>query len=205
MEVERPPALVSSAGTAGSAPPIGWCQKAVPLRSYVRDLRYVRARGARVRARVDRQAGSRPPDRGDCRRWDRPASGSTVDKKSGATVDRPSLRAILEYAREGDVIVVHTLDRLGRTVRDTRAGDGRRISMTGLSRIPQTAGIVRSRPLSTALAPTVPFSTFPRNKGGYVSKRAGCGSMTAAKHTGAASLGGKRRAVARLATSSQRR
>jgi DNA invertase Pin-like site-specific DNA recombinase len=42
-----------------------------------------------------------------------------VDKKSGATVDRPGLRAVLEYAREGDVIVVHTLDRFGRTVRDT--------------------------------------------------------------------------------------
>ena len=42
-----------------------------------------------------------------------------VDKKSGATVDRPGLRAVLEYAREKDVIVVHTLDRLGRTVRDT--------------------------------------------------------------------------------------
>ena len=26
---------------------------------------------------------------------------------------------MLEYAREGDVIVVHTLDRRGRTVRDT--------------------------------------------------------------------------------------
>jgi DNA invertase Pin-like site-specific DNA recombinase len=42
-----------------------------------------------------------------------------VDKKSGATADRPGLRAALDYAREGDVIVVHTLDRLGRTVRDT--------------------------------------------------------------------------------------
>ena len=42
-----------------------------------------------------------------------------VEKKSGATVDRPGLRAVLAYAREGDVIVVHTLDRLGRTVRDT--------------------------------------------------------------------------------------
>lgn len=42
-----------------------------------------------------------------------------VDKKSGATVDRPGLRALLGYARDGDVIVVHTLDRLGRTVRDT--------------------------------------------------------------------------------------
>lgn len=42
-----------------------------------------------------------------------------VDKKSGATVERPGLKALLGYAREGDVVVVHTLDRLGRTVRDT--------------------------------------------------------------------------------------
>jgi DNA invertase Pin-like site-specific DNA recombinase len=42
-----------------------------------------------------------------------------LDKRSGATTDRPGLRALLEYARDGDVIVVHTLDRLGRTVRDT--------------------------------------------------------------------------------------
>ena len=42
-----------------------------------------------------------------------------LDKKSGSTVDRPGLQAVLQYARDGDVIVVHTLDRLGRTVRDT--------------------------------------------------------------------------------------
>ena len=42
-----------------------------------------------------------------------------LDKKSGSTVDRPGLRAVTGYARTGDVIVVHTLDRLGRTVRDT--------------------------------------------------------------------------------------
>src|ERR1035437_5461317 len=42
-----------------------------------------------------------------------------VDKKSGATTNRPGLQAVIEYARDGDVIVVHTLDRLGRTVRDT--------------------------------------------------------------------------------------
>ena len=42
-----------------------------------------------------------------------------VDKKSGATTERPGLTAALAYARQGDVIVVHTLDRLGRTVRDT--------------------------------------------------------------------------------------
>jgi DNA invertase Pin-like site-specific DNA recombinase len=42
-----------------------------------------------------------------------------VDKKSGATTARPGLRAALTHARDGDVLVVHTLDRLGRTVRDT--------------------------------------------------------------------------------------
>ncbi|MFF1254932.1 recombinase family protein [Pseudarthrobacter sp. NPDC058329] len=41
------------------------------------------------------------------------------DKRSGATRDRPGLHAALRHARAGDVIVVHTLDRLGRTVRDT--------------------------------------------------------------------------------------
>ncbi len=48
-----------------------------------------------------------------------PAERVWLDKKSGATTDRPGLRALLAYARPGDVIVVHTLDRLGRTVRDT--------------------------------------------------------------------------------------
>lgn len=43
-----------------------------------------------------------------------------VDKKSGANTNRPGLHAVLDQAREGDVIVVHTLDRLGRTVRDTQ-------------------------------------------------------------------------------------
>ncbi len=28
-----------------------------------------------------------------------------VDKKSGATTDRPGLRRLLDYAREGDIIV----------------------------------------------------------------------------------------------------
>jgi DNA invertase Pin-like site-specific DNA recombinase len=42
-----------------------------------------------------------------------------LDKKSGSTVERPGLKAALAYARSGDVLVVHTLDRIGRTVRDT--------------------------------------------------------------------------------------
>ena len=41
-----------------------------------------------------------------------------VDKKSGATVERPGLTNLLSYARPGDTIVVHTLDRLGRNLRE---------------------------------------------------------------------------------------
>lgn len=48
-----------------------------------------------------------------------PAKRIYVDKKSGSTTNRPGLHQALDQARDGDVIVVHTLDRLGRTVRDT--------------------------------------------------------------------------------------
>ncbi|MFJ3308319.1 recombinase family protein [Streptomyces sp. NPDC086549] len=41
-----------------------------------------------------------------------------VAKKSGATVERPGLADPLAYARPGDTIVVHTLDRLGRKPRE---------------------------------------------------------------------------------------
>ncbi|MDT3443826.1 recombinase family protein [Pseudofrankia sp. BMG5.37] len=41
-----------------------------------------------------------------------------TDKKTGATVDREGLAALLTYARSGDTIVVHTLDRLGRNLRE---------------------------------------------------------------------------------------
>lgn len=38
------------------------------------------------------------------------------DKLSGARNDRPGLAALLDYAREGDVVVVVALDRLGRSL-----------------------------------------------------------------------------------------
>ena len=37
------------------------------------------------------------------------------EKKSGTTNNRPSLKACLEYLREGDVLVVSRLDRLARS------------------------------------------------------------------------------------------
>lgn len=41
-----------------------------------------------------------------------------TDKKTGATVDRDGLTKLLNYARDGDTIVVYTLDRLGRNLRE---------------------------------------------------------------------------------------
>jgi DNA invertase Pin-like site-specific DNA recombinase len=41
-----------------------------------------------------------------------------TDKKTGTTIDREGLTELLKYARTGDTIVVHTLDRLGRNLRE---------------------------------------------------------------------------------------
>jgi DNA invertase Pin-like site-specific DNA recombinase len=41
-----------------------------------------------------------------------------VDKKTGASLDRPGLAELLKFARAGDTVVVHTLDRLGRNLRE---------------------------------------------------------------------------------------
>lgn len=47
-----------------------------------------------------------------------PAERTWADKKTGATVDRDGLNQLLGYARPGDTIVVHTLDRIGRNLRE---------------------------------------------------------------------------------------
>lgn len=41
-----------------------------------------------------------------------------TDKASGSNTDRPQLQSMLEYAREGDCIVVHSIDRLARSLAD---------------------------------------------------------------------------------------
>jgi DNA invertase Pin-like site-specific DNA recombinase len=43
-----------------------------------------------------------------------------TDRVSGKSLDRPELRRMLEHVREGDEIVVHSLDRLGRNLVDLR-------------------------------------------------------------------------------------
>ena len=42
------------------------------------------------------------------------------DKASGKDTSRPQLQAALDYVREGDVLVVHSMDRLARNLDDLR-------------------------------------------------------------------------------------
>ena len=43
-----------------------------------------------------------------------------TDHASGKTAHRPELTRALEYAREGDTLVVHSMDRLARNLEDLR-------------------------------------------------------------------------------------
>ncbi|MFK7604124.1 recombinase family protein [Deinococcus sp. SM5_A1] len=44
-----------------------------------------------------------------------------TDKVSGGNANRPQLTALLGHAREGDTVVVHSMDRLARNLDDLRA------------------------------------------------------------------------------------
>lgn len=43
-----------------------------------------------------------------------------IDKASGKDTQRPQLDALLSYVREGDTLVVHSMDRLARNLDDLR-------------------------------------------------------------------------------------
>ena len=43
------------------------------------------------------------------------------DHASGGSADRPGLTALLDHMREGDTVVVHSLDRLARSLPDLLA------------------------------------------------------------------------------------
>jgi DNA invertase Pin-like site-specific DNA recombinase len=45
-------------------------------------------------------------------------SKTFTDKCSGKNVDRPRLRELLEWVRDGDTIHVHSIDRLARNLKD---------------------------------------------------------------------------------------
>ncbi len=77
------------------------------------DLGY--ARVSTAEQDLDRQVGA-------LRRAGIPSERICLDRRSGATTDRPGLSAALACAPSGDVLVVHTSDRLERTVSDTPDG-----------------------------------------------------------------------------------
>lgn len=41
-----------------------------------------------------------------------------TEKASGKSIDRPELNRMLEYAREGDTVYIHSFDRLARSTKD---------------------------------------------------------------------------------------
>jgi DNA invertase Pin-like site-specific DNA recombinase len=43
-----------------------------------------------------------------------------TDKASGKDVNRPELEAMLKHVRKGDVVIVHSMDRLARNLDDLR-------------------------------------------------------------------------------------
>ncbi|MHB1456486.1 MAG: recombinase family protein [Armatimonadota bacterium] len=43
-----------------------------------------------------------------------------IDKASGKDTNRPELEALIQFAREGDTVVVHSMDRLARNLDDLR-------------------------------------------------------------------------------------
>ncbi len=43
-----------------------------------------------------------------------------TDKASGRDIQRPQLEVLLTFAREGDIVVVHSMDRLARNLEDLR-------------------------------------------------------------------------------------
>jgi DNA invertase Pin-like site-specific DNA recombinase len=43
-----------------------------------------------------------------------------TDKVSGKDTNRPKLQEMLEFARDGDTVVVHSMDRLARNLDDLR-------------------------------------------------------------------------------------
>ena len=43
-----------------------------------------------------------------------------IDKVSGKSIERPELTNLLEYARDGDTVFIHSMDRLARNLDDLR-------------------------------------------------------------------------------------
>lgn len=50
-----------------------------------------------------------------------PLDRTFEDKVSGKSTERPQLAAMMAYARQGDMVIVHSMDRLARNLRDLLA------------------------------------------------------------------------------------
>jgi len=46
-----------------------------------------------------------------------------IDKASGKDTNRPQLEEMLNYVRDGDVVVIHSMDRLARNLDDLGSVD----------------------------------------------------------------------------------
>lgn len=44
-----------------------------------------------------------------------------IDRVSGKSIDRPALTECLQYIRSGDVLIIHSMDRLARNLDDLRS------------------------------------------------------------------------------------
>ena len=49
-----------------------------------------------------------------------PTDKTFTEQASGKSIDRPQLIAAIEYVRDGDTLVVHSMDRLARNLDDLR-------------------------------------------------------------------------------------
>ena len=109
------------------------------------------------------------------------------DQASGQREDRPGLAAFLKAARQGDVIVVWRLDRLGRNLRCTSQGQEGRAP----SRAEQSAGAASSG--SDGAARHEGQRAMPRtrrNQGDDLPLRSARWFLEKPRATGPGSLGG---------------
>ena len=91
-----------------------------------------------------------------------------MDKVSGKNLDRPELQKMLSFIREGDVLIVHSLDRLARNLSDllTMVQDltGRGVSVTFLNeRLPFESGKDASPTSKLMLSMIGAFAEFERS------------------------------------------
>jgi Resolvase, N terminal domain len=95
-------------------------------------------------ARVSTTRQSLEPARRPDRHW-RPGRANLCRQKTGTTIDREGLNELLKYVRRGDTVVMHTLDRLGRNLRQVLnlahdlAGRSTRSAAMALQRPPRRA------------------------------------------------------------------